>query len=278
MECKNIECNNETIGKRVYCSLTCRNIFVNKYLRNYDKCSNTFKEKRKIKEKEYLKNPKKCKECSNVIKFSKFIDKDQFCNHSCSSSFNNKFRKGTKHNLSESGRKALIESACKNLLNEESRRKAFENQNKKYNRNPEKQNCIECNKLTRNKKYCSMYCKSEYMNRNMDEYKRYKLDCNFKFNLSDHPDEFDFSLIREHGWYSPSNKNNNLGGVSRDHMLSVREGFELGIDVKVISHPANCKLMIHNQNISKNKKSSITLEELMERINLFNNKYKNKTN
>jgi len=60
--------------------------------------------------------------------------------------------------------------------------------------------------------------------------------------------------------------------VSRDHMLSVKEGFELGIDPKLLSHPANCELMVHNDNISKNKKSSITLEELLERIENFNKK------
>jgi hypothetical protein len=34
----------------------------------------------------------------------------------------------------------------------------------------------------------------------------------------------------------------NLGGVSRDHMIAVRDGFNLGIDPKLLSHPANCKL------------------------------------
>jgi hypothetical protein len=62
---------------------------------------------------------------------------------------------------------------------------------------------------------------------------------------------------------SPTNKNNNLGGVSRDHMFSVREGFEMGIDTKIISHPANCRLMVHTENISKNKKSILTIEELL---------------
>ena len=69
-------------------------------------------------------------------------------------------------------------------------------------------------------------------------------------------------------------KNNNLDGVSRDHMFSVREGFEKGIDPKIISHPANCRLMIHNENISKNKKSFITIEELLDRIEKFEQKYK----
>ena len=107
----------------------------------------------------------------------------------------------------------------------------------------------------------------------MDEYKKYRLDSNFKFNLSDYPDEFDFSLVEKYGWYSPSNKKNNLGGVSRDHMLSVKEGFEMQIDPKIISHPANCKLMIHTENISKNKKSIITIDELILRIEIFNKKY-----
>jgi hypothetical protein len=55
--------------------------------------------------------------------------------------------------------------------------------------------------------------------------------------------------------------------------LSVREGFEMGIDPQIISHPANCRLMIHNENISKNKRSDITIEELLEKITIFESKY-----
>ena len=50
MKCKNIECENETIGKRVYCSMTCRNIFVNSNLRDYNKYSDTCRKKKKEKE------------------------------------------------------------------------------------------------------------------------------------------------------------------------------------------------------------------------------------
>lgn len=35
--CKNIECDKQTEGKRVYCSMTCRNYYVNKYMRDYTK-------------------------------------------------------------------------------------------------------------------------------------------------------------------------------------------------------------------------------------------------
>lgn len=96
---------------------------------------------------------------------------------------------------------------------------------------------------------------------------------NFNFNLADYKDEFDFSLVEKYGWYSPSNKKNNLGGISRDHMLSVNEGFRMNIDPKIISHPANCRLMIHTDNISKNKGSVITLDELIVRIKDFEIKY-----
>ena len=57
-------------------------------------------------------------------------------------------------------------------------------------------------------------------------------------------------------------------------MFSVRDGFELGIDPKLISHPANCRLMVHSDNISKNRKSSITYEDLLIRIGIFEEKYK----
>lgn len=90
MKCKNVECENETEGKRVYCSLTCRNIFVNKYLRNYDKVSDNFKQKKKEKEKEYLKNVKRCKFCNKDILYD--TRENDYCNHSCSASYSNKKR------------------------------------------------------------------------------------------------------------------------------------------------------------------------------------------
>ena len=56
-------------------------------------------------------------------------------------------------------------------------------------------------------------------------------------------------------------------------MFSVREGFEKGIDPSLISHPANCELMIHNYNISKNKKSSISIYDLIQRIKNFEERF-----
>ena len=53
------------------------------------------------------------------------------------------------------------------------------------------------------------------------------------------------------------------------YMYNLGVFFKDKIDPKLLAHPANCKLMIHNDNVSKNKKSSITLEELLERIENF---------
>ena len=261
MKCKNIECQNETLGKRVYCSLTCRNIFVNKYLRNYDKVSDTFRQKKKENEGKYLENPKKCLHCDTIIPFN--VRNNDYCNHSCFAKETNGEREYTWGNkISKSIHKYLI----KNGIKEEGKIGIYDI------------SCKGCENIFQRERYDIRYCSSEcreiFRRKNMNEYQKYRLDANFKFNLKDYSDEFDFSLVKEHGWYSPTNKNNNLDGVSRDHMFSVREGFEKGVDPKIISHPANCRLMIHTENISKNKKSFITIEELLDRIEKFEKKYK----
>ena len=91
------------------------------------------------------------------------------------------------------------------------------------------------------------------------------MQCTFKFALCDYPQEFDISLIKQFGWYSASNRGNNLNGVSRDHMFSCNEGLKQLIDPYLISHPANCKLMLHSLNASKRNKCSITFKQLRGR-------------
>lgn len=103
----------------------------------------------------------------------------------------------------------------------------------------------------------------------------YKNKTNFKFALSDYTEEFDFSLIEQYGWYKAKNHGNNLNGVSRDHIVSVSYGYKNNIDPKIISHPANCQLLIHNDNSSKgNKNSQKDVEKLKQKILLWNQKYK----
>jgi len=109
--------------------------------------------------------------------------------------------------------------------------------------------------------------------RKKDTLYHYRMCCVFKFNLADYPEEFDFSLIEEHGWYSAKNRGNNLNGVSRDHIVSVKYGYQNNIDPNIISHPANCRLMLHGSNVSKGEKCGMTVEQLKEKIRQWDEKY-----
>jgi hypothetical protein len=251
-KCKNIECENLVNEKRMYCSLTCRNVYVNKYLRDYSKCSQTQREK-------YRSNftPNKCVVCDIDIPFEK--KKNKYCSHSCAASQTNMGR---------------IDSEATKLK----KRKSFLKRNEVIDF--KKRKCKVCEnefyiKESKGKKYCSKECRQNFQRKDLNEYQKYRLDAKFKFKLFDFPDEFDLSLIEKHGIYKAKNRGNNLEGVSRDHMYSIRDGFDNSIDVKLISHPANCGLIFQRDNASKHRKSIITIEELNERIEFWNKKYEN---
>ena len=101
----------------------------------------------------------------------------------------------------------------------------------------------------------------------------YRADCAFKFNLKDYPNEFDFTLVESYGWYKPKNRGDNLSGVSRDHAVSVRYGFDHNLPAEHLAHPANCILMQHGDNVSKYMKNSMSYEDLLLRINAWDKKY-----
>jgi hypothetical protein len=85
-------------------------------------------------------------------------------------------------------------------------------------------------------------------------------------------------MIEQHGWYStPGSRKGikNLEGVSRDHIISKRYGYENKIDSSLISHPANCSLISHRENKAKGTVPAMTVEELVSRINDWNQKYPN---
>ena len=271
-KCKNIECNNEIKCNRVYCSMKCRNYYVNKFIRDYSKNSEGLSKEVK---NEYELNPKYCinTKCGKKLSYEKRIN--QYCGHSCKANNLNPNRKGSKHKISNEGLINLKKSAYKNLLKvniEISIKNELE-----YLETPKL--CKHCsNYIPYNKRnkiiFCSKECVKKFKRKDMDAFKIYKSDTKFNFSLNSYPSEFDFSLIEKFGWYSPSNsKNPNIEGISRDHMISVMEGFELSIDPKILAHPANCKLMKHSENISKNKKSTLTIGELKEKIINWKLKY-----
>jgi hypothetical protein len=49
-------------------------------------------------------------------------------------------------------------------------------------------------------------------------------------------------------------------------MYSVSDGFKNGVNPNIIKHPANCEIVKHIDNQKKNSKSNITLNELLEKI------------
>jgi len=137
--------------------------------------------------------------------------------------------------------------------------------------------CKEYFSTTRNQKYCSRSCgKKSRVKCDPESIKRYRQLCKFDFSLNDFPSEFDFSLVEKHGWYSVSKKKYNVTGVSRDHMVSVVNGYKNNVDPKIIAHPANCRLLVHGENISKGSKCSISLDELLHRINVWEEKFSGK--
>lgn len=145
----------------------------------------------------------------------------------------------------------------------------------------EKKYCKYCGKEIishkKNKVFCSQEChikyKHEEYTKTANALKCYRQQCRFQFALSDFPKEFDFKLIEENGWYAAKNHGDNLQGVSRDHMFSIKEGFKNKIDPYFISHPANCELLLQSKNASKHNKCSIDIEKLKERVAKWNEKY-----
>jgi endogenous inhibitor of DNA gyrase (YacG/DUF329 family) len=158
----------------------------------------------------------------------------------------------------------------------ESNSARYDEDKRLYYLNPKR--CKLCNTVIewkkRNKvRYCSRSCAAEDKAGEADELTLYRRRCAFTFSVKSYPDWFDLSIIEKYGWYSAANRGGNLDGVSRDHMISVYDGFRLGISSNKISHPANCKLMTQRNNSVKNRKSTITVSELDEKIKLFEDIY-----
>ena len=51
-----------------------------------------------------------------------------------------------------------------------------------------------------------------------------------------------------------------------DHMFSILQGFKDGISPEILAHPANLRILPGSENSKKNSKSSISLEDLLARI------------
>lgn len=142
--------------------------------------------------------------------------------------------------------------------------------------------CLVCGKNFRvrvdsKRETCSASCSRKYRTRRSMKEKdllvRYRKCCQFKFNLKILEPGSGQDLLKEFGMYKAANRGDNLRGVSRDHKLSIKEGYKQGIDPYYMSHPANCQLLQQQENEHKSSRSSITFEELKVMVEQWNGKY-----
>lgn len=203
-----------------------------------------------------LQNPKNHRHCEQCNQILISVDQKRFCNHSCAAIHSNlhvpRKRRGpipTSIREKQKARQKLMTDV--EWLICEDTGKYYCNRNNKGNKR----------------------WRSPYIDNTKTKLSVYRRRCNFDFSVKSYPDEFELDLIVNYGWYKPTNKGNNLAGVSRDHMYSVKDGFDNNIDSTLISHPANCQLLQHSDNVRKYTNSKITLIELKERINIWNEKY-----
>ena len=103
---------------------------------------------------------------------------------------------------------------------------------------------------------------------NKTEREKYYDECKFRF-----PDELlpytkSSHLIGKYPWYNPYYPKAN--GLTKDHMISKNYGYCHKIDSYLISHPANCEIMLRDDNSSKQEKCTLTKEQLIERVEWWN--------
>ncbi|NJO64884.1 MAG: hypothetical protein HC836_44215 [Richelia sp. RM2_1_2] len=204
---------------------------------------------------------KLCKNCGGEIGSSKDY-RNVFCTRSCSVAFNNVGRKNSEKTkkiksikllewCSQNNKNIVHSKKCKCCGNEFSYGKS----NKK------------------GRTYCSVLCRKKDRSKHLNDKKKYRVQCRFLFNVFDYPNEFNLELVKKYGFYSASNRGNNLNGISRDHIYSINDGFKNQISYELISHPANCRLVQQTENSKKHTKSLITIDELVSRIRDWNKKY-----
>lgn len=216
-----------------FCSLSCGTTFRNK----------TNLEKSKIK---YSLNLVKCKCCQTSLEFDK--RKNKYCSNSCASKITNSISRKRGPTATEK----FPYSKIKFIL------------------------CKHTNRYYSNKNSDGTTCKSSPYIKTIKE--QYYASARFRFNVYHYPEEFDLSLIEQHGWYTcPGLKRKghpkNVLGVSRDHIISVSYGFSNNIAPDIIAHPANCRIMLHSKNKIKHSKCDLTIEQLLEKIYIWNQKH-----
>ena len=216
---------------------------------------------------EYNANPNQCyyTGCNSIIPYDKRSNK--FCSQSCSAKVSNESRDPSIYITTAT--KTVSCTKCNTNVDIHLRRSAnkFICDACKIVYPHSKVHCTSC-------KFCNSafytntsaivcnQCQHLKWNNNKNQY-------SFKFNVFDYPDLFDLVLLQSIGWVSFGGRrggNKNLSGISRDHKVSVSDAKKYNYDPYYISHPCNCELLPHHINNSKNTKSSISYEQLVELV------------
>lgn len=222
-------CNIKTNNPK-YCSLSCQM-----------KHRNTLTKEKNIQN--YYNSPNYCKQCSLELTYhQRFYN---FCSRSCSASYHNLYDKTRKRGPDQ---KVFSYCSVKFLICEQT--------GKPY-----------CNKNERGfRRQQSPYV--------LTTKQSYYDKCRFRFNVYNYPGIFDLSLIEKYGWYTcpgkkRSNYDKNINGVSRDHIISISEGFKNNYDPYLISHPMNCRLVLQSDNKKKQHYSNMSIDELKIEVEKF---------
>ena len=97
-----------------------------------------------------------------------------------------------------------------------------------------------------------------------DQMANYRYQCRFQIN--EITKIKGYGLLLKNGWYHPTH---NPTGCVKDHMFSVKNGFDEKINPAIVGHQANCEFLLFSDNAKKGKYSSIQLKKLLDKIQEF---------
>jgi hypothetical protein len=203
----------------------------------------------------YHSTPKLCMHCNLSLPYVKRYNK--FCGSSCAATYNNL-------HSSPDRKRGPTPSVVGTTKNERDREKA---RLKRWTINiagPYSKiyanSCSTCGKVSLQSSY------KKFCNEHSDNYSHaQRAKYWFTFSLSDYPDLFDFTLLRNYGMRSASNPY----GVVRDHRVSVADSIKHNYDPYYIKHPINCELMLHTDNCKKYTHSSISYTQLKQLVDEY---------
>ena len=241
-----LQCNTNLVSRSgKFCSLSCSAKYGGE-------------RSRRAARQRYADNPKRCHYCEDVIAYEDRKVKLKFCSQSCSG------RAANERMTVESRRK---QGESLRIFNEKNPRPKKEkpapkNRAKKTDKFPfTKVSAYVCKETGKTfySRYWRKYCNdAAKVNRLV-----YRQHCSFGFSPYQYTDMEGYDLLLTHGIYHPVS---NPTGVSRDHKYSVADGWKNSVDPEIMKHRFNCRLVLHSDNNKKNTCSSISLSELLEKV------------